>query len=222
MASNPERGEDRVRSKMVGWYDPRQLALTGLQTMLSALFAERADYRLIEALQAPPPPHDYRGKEEIWIDYVSDLGDGFNSTYSVARILADESLPAGKDDELPRGSVLVMGGDEVYPTPSHAAYQERLVRPYAAALGEGDTTDLLELYAVPGNHDWYDGLGSFMNLFCHGTASAPGRRRRSGAISRSSSPMASGSSAWTSSSSRTSTTRRSTISSALTSRREIG
>ena len=168
MASNPERGGDRVRSKMVGWYDPRQLALTGLQTMLSALFAERAVYRLIEALQAPPPPHDYRAKEEIWIDYVSDLGDGFNSTYSVARLLAEESLPAGRDDELPRGNVLVMGGDEVYPTPSHAAYQERLVRPYAAALGEGDTEDLLELYAVPGNHDWYDGLGSFMNLFCHG------------------------------------------------------
>ncbi len=169
MARNPEQREDRARSKMVGWYDPRQLALTGFQTMLSALFAERADYRLIEALHAPPPPHDYRGKEEIWIDYVSDLGDGFNSTYSVARVLAKESLPAGKEDELPRGSVLVMGGDEVYPTPSHAAYQERLVRPYAAALGEDDTEDLLELYAVPGNHDWYDGLGSFMNLFCHGS-----------------------------------------------------
>jgi calcineurin-like phosphoesterase family protein len=168
MASSPEQDEDRIRSKMVGWYDPRQLALTAFQTVLSGLFADRADYRLIEALQKPPEPGDYRSKEELWIDYVSDLGDGFNSTYSIARVLADESLPAGKDDELPRGSVLIMGGDEVYPTPSHAAYQERLVRPYAAALDASGTTDLLELYAIPGNHDWYDGLGSFMNLFCHG------------------------------------------------------
>ena len=168
MASNPEHDEDRIRRKMVGWYDPRQLAFTAFQTVLSSLFAQRADYRLIEALQKAPEPGDYRSKEEVWIDYVSDLGDGFNSTYSVARVLAEESLPAGTDDELPRGSVLIMGGDEVYPTPSHAAYEERLVRPYAAALDENDTTDLLELYAIPGNHDWYDGLGSFMNLFCHG------------------------------------------------------
>ena len=168
MASNPEQGEDRIRSKMVGWFDPRQLAFTAFQTVLSSLFADRADYRLIEALQKPPAPGDYRGKQEMWIDYVSDTGDGFNSVYSVARILAEESLPAGEHDKLPRGSVLVMGGDEVYPTPSHAAYQERLVRPYAAALDAGETTDILELYAIPGNHDWYDGLGSFMNLFCHG------------------------------------------------------
>jgi hypothetical protein len=168
MASNPEQDEDRIRSKMVGWYDPRQLAFTAFETVLSGLFADRADYRLIEALQKPPEPGDYRSKDEIWIDYVSDLGDGFNSTYSIARVLAEESLPAGSDDELPRGSVLIMGGDEVYPTPSHAAYQERLVRPYAAALDARDTSDLLELYAIPGNHDWYDGLGSFMNLFCHG------------------------------------------------------
>jgi hypothetical protein len=169
MASNPEQNEDRIRSKMVGWYDPQQLALTGLQTVLSALFAQRADYRLIEALREPAPEaHDYRGKAELWIDYVSDLGDGFNSTYSIARVLAEESLPAGKEDELPRGSVLVMGGDEVYPTPSHAAYEERLVRPYAAALDPKETRDRPDLYAIPGNHDWYDGLGSFMNLFCHG------------------------------------------------------
>jgi hypothetical protein len=168
MATNPEQDEDRFRSKMVGWFDPRQLAFTAFQTVLSSLFADRADFRLIEALQKPPEPGDYRSKQELWIDYVSDTGDGFNSVYAVARALADESLPAGNDDELPRGSVLVMGGDEVYPTPSHAAYQERLVRPYSAALDAGETTDLLELYAIPGNHDWYDGLGSFMNLFCHG------------------------------------------------------
>lgn len=172
MAASPENNEDRIRSKMVGWYDPRQLARTALETTLSSLFGQRADYRLLEALREPaPPPHDYTDQDAIWIDYVSDVGDGFNSTYSVARVLAKESLPSGdgpKAVQLPRGRVLVMGGDEVYPTPSHAAYHERLVRPYAAALGYQDTSDPPDLYAVPGNHDWYDGLGAFMNLFCHG------------------------------------------------------
>jgi len=172
MAMRPERSEDRIRSNMVGWYDPRQLARTAFETTLSSLFGQRADYRLIEALHEPAPlPHDYAEHDAIWIDYVSDVGDGFNSTYSVARVLAQESLPAGdgpNEEPLHRGRVLIMGGDEVYPTPSHVAYQERLVCPYTAALDEDDTTDPLDLYAVPGNHDWYDGLGAFMNLFCHG------------------------------------------------------
>jgi hypothetical protein len=172
MPASQEEKEARGRSKMVGWYDPRQLARTALETTLSSLFGQRADYRLIEALREPAPlPHDYAEHDAIWIDYVSDVGDGFNSTYSVARVLARESLPESGDPgaaALHRGRVLVMGGDEVYPTPSHAAYQARLVCPYSAALGEHDTTDPLDLFAIPGNHDWYDGLGAFMNLFCHG------------------------------------------------------
>lgn len=172
MTASPEQNKDRIRSAMVGWYDPRQLARTALETTLSSLFGQRADYRLLEALCEPaPPPHDYAKHDEIWIDYVSDLGDGFNPTYAVARMLARESLPAGDGPgakPLRRGRVLVMGGDEVYPIPSPTAYEERLVRPYAAALDAQDTRDPLDLYAVPGNHDWYDGLGAFMNLFCHG------------------------------------------------------
>jgi hypothetical protein len=34
------------------------------------------------------------------------------------------------------------------------------------------------IYALPGNHDWYDGLRGFMTYFC-GQISAPPRTRRS-------------------------------------------
>jgi len=41
------------------------------------------------------------------------------------------------------------------------------VGPYASALPEEDAPDEARpsLFAVPGNHDWYDGLGAFMGLF---------------------------------------------------------
>ncbi|MEO7329225.1 MAG: metallophosphoesterase, partial [Minicystis sp.] len=168
MAKSSEQREDAFRSKMVGWYDPGQLAVTGLQTVLSSLFAQRADYRLIEALQPPPPPEDYLAQDELWIDYVSDVGDGWNPTYAVACALALAELSDGEGAPLPRGKVLIMGGDEVYPTPTANAYEERLVRPYTQALAPVGESYQPVLYAIPGNHDWYDGLGNFMNLFCQG------------------------------------------------------
>ena len=168
MAKGPEQKEDAIRSKMVGWYDPGQLAVTGLQTVLSSMFAQRADYRLIEALQPPPDPESYVEHDELWIDYVADVGDGFNSTYAVACALARSELPDEEGAALPRGQLLIMGGDEVYPTPTAAGYKERLVAPYTLALAPVGEAYQPVLYAIPGNHDWYDGLGSFMNLFCQG------------------------------------------------------
>lgn len=104
--------------------------------------------------------------KEMWIDFISDLGDGFNGTYTIAHLLAQPELEIN-GQKLPRGKVLIMGGDEVYPTPSMAEYNNRMVGPYNAALPyqEGDE-NRPHLYALPGNHDWYDGLTNFVKIFC--------------------------------------------------------
>jgi len=49
-------------------------------------------------------------REDLWFDFMADTGDGGNSTYSVARLLAQPSLKMGKT-ELPRGRLLIIGGD---------------------------------------------------------------------------------------------------------------
>ena len=104
-------------------------------------------------------------------DYVADLGDGWDSTYAVASLLASPSLTLSLRDgstgpvKTERGRLLVMGGDEVYPTASREGYQERTVGPYECALRETDPPHP-NLFAIPGNHDWYDGLVSFSRLFC--------------------------------------------------------
>ncbi|MFJ4208750.1 hypothetical protein ACIPY2_09860 [Paenarthrobacter sp. NPDC089675] len=122
--------------------------------------------------------------KELWLDFTADLGDGFDATYTVASLLAQDAL-AVNGKSLPRGRVLVLGGDEVYPVASPAAYENRMVGPYRTAFPErnpalrgpqnalspanstqsGPHNEVPIMLALPGNHDWYDGLTSFIRTF---------------------------------------------------------
>ena len=68
---------------------------------------------------------------------------------------------AGK---LRHGEVLIMGGDQCYPQATREEYKKRLLQPFnwAFTVSEPDR----KLFAIPGNHDWYDGLTAFDSLFC--------------------------------------------------------
>ena len=78
---------------MVNWYDPKQLAFTSVKTVLSSVFGNFADRRELQAaLDQDCKPFDYSKKEALWFDYISDLGDGFNSTYTIASLLAREEM----------------------------------------------------------------------------------------------------------------------------------
>ena len=181
------------KQKMVGWYDAVQLFNTALKTVISSTLGNYADRRELQA--AVNPELDYYDLsqhfgDEAWVDYVSDLGDGFNATYSVAHLLGKPELIIG-NLELKRGDILVMGGDMVYPTPEIDQYNNRLKGPYKAAFPDPDDEnywikdkinpkrrvkntareflDPIErppfLFAIPGNHDWYDGLSNFLKIF---------------------------------------------------------
>ena len=159
--------------KMVGWYDPWQLIQTAQHVVVSTIFGENADFRVIEALSAPEAEiHDFSRandgtpRNELWIDYVADAGDGWNSTYAIAECVAQRRLVlTNHPDPLGRGAVLVFGGDEVYPAASRKEYERRLVDPYECALKRTDPPNP-QVFAIPGNHDWYDSLVSFTRLFC--------------------------------------------------------
>ncbi|HWG98197.1 MAG TPA: metallophosphoesterase [Pilimelia sp.] len=149
----------------VRWLGPLLLLSTGLRALLATLFGAYLDKRELQNSLPSTIHHEPGTDGELWLDYVADLGDGFNATYSVAYLLAQPHLTV-EGRRLPRGRVLVMGGDQVYPTANMEAYQDRCKGPYAAALpcpprGSAQPT----LYAIPGNHDWYDGLTAFLRLF---------------------------------------------------------
>jgi hypothetical protein len=175
-----------VRMPMVGWYDPAQLVSTALKSLASNVIGERSDRRIVQALAARrqafydhaihyrdgargPQPEPDRPRDELWLDFVSDTGDGWNSTYAVAYATSQPALRVQGPDgavDLPRGDVLVFGGDEVYPSPSREEYQRRLVAPFTEAFGDDVPAERPHVYAIPGNHDWYDGLSAFTRLFC--------------------------------------------------------
>ena len=165
------------RRKMVDWLSPTELARTGIKAVLSGVFGAYADKREVMAALHPEVKPDgpkgnedvYSKQDEIWIDYVADIGDGFDATYSMARLLATPRLALSygeKTYDTERGRILVMGGDQVYPTASFDEYRNRMIMPYTAALPCVTTGETPDLYAVPGNHDWYDGLSNFTRIFC--------------------------------------------------------
>src|SRR5688572_9565041 len=153
---------------MVGWYHPPVLARSGVLVTLANIFGRHSDRRLIEALASQPQTaFDYsREPGDFWLDYVSDLGDGWNSAYAVAHAVAQPILDLrteeGSVESTCGGRVLVFGGDEVYPYPSREAYEQRTEKPYATAFATHRHPDI---FAVPGNHDWYDSLIAFSRAF---------------------------------------------------------
>lgn len=163
--------------RMVRWYEPA-IVLGNAKGVVRQWLGKYE--RIPQAWPADEPPRyfDYRAHGgldrdgALWLDYVSDTGDGWDSTYTVARGIGAARLaaggPPGAGDvaELPRAQVLVFGGDEVYPFGSARSYRERLLAPYAAAIRDlADDAPHPDVFAVPGNHDWFDGLRAFSGTF---------------------------------------------------------
>ncbi|MEI2694095.1 MAG: metallophosphoesterase [Saprospiraceae bacterium] len=116
--------------------------------------------------------------EEVWIDYVSDTGDGFSETLTVLNLVTKDLQI--NEHLLKQGRLLVFGGDQTYPYSSYDNYSSRLFGPFLTAQtinlnkkfqnirGLFSADPERDLIAVPGNHDWYDGLSSFIEFFCTG------------------------------------------------------
>ncbi len=106
---------------------------------------------------------------EVWIDFVADTGDDVSVSKEVAKLVAREYSVADPNGEgqliLPRGQVLIHGGDLAYPVATVREISRRLLDPWNHVL-EATTTNSAPrvLLGVPGNHDWYDGLDGFARL----------------------------------------------------------
>lgn len=149
--------------KPVPWLAPLLLISTGLRTLLALLFGAYLDKRELQHTFDATVTRQVGPDGGLWLDYVADLGDGFNATYSVAYLLAQRELTVD-GHRLPRAQVLVLGGDQVYPSAAFDTYEERCKGPYQAALPV-TPPEQPTLFAIPGNHDWYDGLTAFLRLF---------------------------------------------------------
>jgi hypothetical protein len=143
------------------WMRPAQ-ADRLLSYVVRVLAGDGTSPTLAEALGRP-----------VWIDFVADTGDDRDVSQAVARMVfaTYEAPPAdgevGTGRRLPRGDVLLFGGDTAYPVATGDEIARRLVAPWNEVLrearSEGDKRRVL--LGIAGNHDWYDGLDGFGRLF---------------------------------------------------------
>ncbi|KAE9352039.1 hypothetical protein PF008_g5634, partial [Phytophthora fragariae] len=220
--SEGEHGHERLPPEqnlpMVPWYS-MLLFDTVFDLLISLkIFLGRFDMRTMQrALH--PNDEDYcfdhlAERDEVWLDFMADCGDGFNSSYQIARLLAqpqlevdcevpdDKSIGDESESEqgcsgkkktktikrvFPRGDALVIGGDLAYPHPDSKTYETRLFRCFEYAMKppssyhpsaistrkkapEGCSSlrdyEGPSVFAIPGNHDWFDGLNTFTRYIC--------------------------------------------------------
>src|SRR5215471_5344842 len=118
--------------------------------------------RVCEVLGASTPGSSLTERlgREVWIDFVADSGDDHDVSLAVGRMLfAEYALSGDRPRRLPRGDILVFGGDTAYPAATANELQRRLLQPWNSLLRRKRGTHRPRvLLGIPGNHDWYDGL----------------------------------------------------------------
>lgn len=100
---------------------------------------------------------------DVWIDFVADTGDDITVSKAVARLVFAEYEVDGM--RLPRGDVLVFGGDTAYPVATDIEIHNRVVVPWNDVLRSRDDGRARVILGVPGNHDWFAGLDGFGRMF---------------------------------------------------------
>ena len=70
--------------------------------------------------------------DDLWFDFMADCGDGWNASYQVARLISQPNIVYSEYNNecntLPRGQLLLIGGDLCYPNPSKYNYEHKLFR----------------------------------------------------------------------------------------------
>jgi hypothetical protein len=174
----------RRKQRMTGWFDPGVMARSAIMLATANIFGRHSDTRLIEALgNQPQTSFDYSEMEgDFWFDFVADLGDGWDATYAIAQAVAEPQLelatPGGASVLTHRGSVLIFGGDLVYPYPSRERYALHTEAPYETAFAAHADSTRPDIYAIPGNHDWFDSLVAFSRSLCRPERGFAGCRTR--------------------------------------------
>src|SRR5262245_22536331 len=95
-------------------------------------------------------PANLTGREPFSFIVIGDTGEGDASQH----VLKDSLLRAAAADDV---RFVVISSDVVYPTGAMKDYESRFWLPF-----KGITKPM---YAIPGNHDWYDALEAFVATF---------------------------------------------------------
>ncbi|WP_371596337.1 metallophosphoesterase [Streptomyces sp. NBC_00564] len=150
------------RVEKLSWLNPRTLwpARNGV---LASWFGDptgRTRDRWVEQRRAAGAPADavVRRDDPDHFSFmvIGDTGEGDDPQYAVI----PGFLKVSQDTKF-----AVLASDAVYPVGSSGDYGTKFYRPYRYYQAP--------IYAIPGNHDWYDDLQGFMGEFCDAPPLSP-------------------------------------------------
>ncbi|HUR05679.1 MAG TPA: metallophosphoesterase [Nonomuraea sp.] len=154
----------RPNTKGFTWFSPRTLWHSRNQIVAGLLGdpSGKVRRRWVAEQEGRGADPDFRVRPEVGESFsfllLGDTGEGDASQYAVVPGL----LKVGEGT-----SFAVIASDVLYPAGSGNEYENKFFRPYK----DYDAP----IYAIPGNHDWYDGLGGFMRVFCDAPPLKPKR-----------------------------------------------
>ena len=169
--------EVQPRPKMVSWLSPQLMWESWRGTLAAKKSLVLLEDELKKKSDLPREPvarFDAVEGKDFWFDYVADMGDGFDGTAPVAWWVGRTSIDIPDDRfgdlptpprSMPRGELLVFGGDEVYPIAKAGRYESHLELPYRMGLEGRPDEGRPTLVAVAGNHDWLGGIQHFRRMF---------------------------------------------------------
>ncbi|OXY88702.1 metallophosphoesterase [Streptomyces diastatochromogenes] len=139
----------------LSWLNPKTL-LAARNGVLASWFGDptgRTRSRLVARQAEAGAPADKVVRQEVPDRFsfmvFGDTGEGDDSQYAVV----PGFLKMSQGTEF-----AVIASDVIYPVGSADDYGVKFFRPYQAYPAP--------VYAIPGNHDWYEDLGAFMRVFC--------------------------------------------------------
>ncbi|MFD7698140.1 metallophosphoesterase family protein [Streptomyces sp. NPDC059805] len=141
--------------RKISWLDPRML-WAARNGVLASLFGDptgRTRSRWVAQREAAGAPADkvIRRDDPDRFSFlvIGDTGEGDDPQYAVVPGLLKE----GQDTRF-----AVLTSDVIYPVGGADDYGPKFFRPYRDYKAP--------IYAIPGNHDWYEDLAAFMRVFC--------------------------------------------------------
>ncbi|MEW1642791.1 MULTISPECIES: metallophosphoesterase [unclassified Streptomyces] len=146
----------------VSWLNPRTLWAARNGVLASWFGDPTGDTRgrwvaQREAAGAPADKVIRRGGPDTFsFMVIGDTGEGDDPQYAV--VPGFLKVSQGTD-------FAVVASDVIYPVGTADDYETKFFRPYQAYPAP--------IYAIPGNHDWYEGLGGFMRVFCDDAPALP-------------------------------------------------
>lgn len=139
----------------ISWLDPRML-WAARNGVLASWFGDptgrtRSRWAAQRAAAGAPADKVIRRDDPDRFSFmvIGDTGEGDAPQYAVV----PGFLKVSQDTRF-----TVLASDVIYPVGSADDYGTKFFRPYQDYRAP--------IYAIPGNHDWYEDLGGFMRVFC--------------------------------------------------------